>query len=228
MYWRFNQNPAANTISAFRHFQGNSRTRRVELLYCDNAPELTSVGRELRYNVEYSQPGVPQTNGLAERNNQDILSGTRTMLAAAGLPACFWPWAAPCYCMRRNSLVNSQTGESPWSKTHGGEDLSRKLIPFGCGVWFKPAPTKYVPSKWEPRGQWGIFAGYRLAPGCEWRGDYFVWDLDQFMGVDFSVDSSGRSQPNICEAPMAHIAETAQIIQIIQIPLTNNSATPNK
>ena len=94
-------------------------------------------------------------------------------------------------------MVSTQTGESPWSKTHGGEDPSKKLIPFGCGVWFKPAPTKYVPSKWEPRGQWGIFAGYRFAPGCEWRGDYYVWDLDQFMGVDFSVDSSGRAQPNM-------------------------------
>ena len=178
-----------STVAALKDFVGG---RKVELFYCDNSDELRKAGEELRFTTEFSQPGVPQTNGIAERNNRDILSGTRTALISAGLPACFWPYASQCYTMNRNCLVDASTGTSPWSVTHGGETLDGKLFPFGRGVWFTPSPSKYTPGKWDGRAQWGIFAGYRLSPGCQSRGDYLVWDLDQLISIDFSSDADGK------------------------------------
>ena len=51
---------------------------------------------------EFSLPGVPKSNALAERTVQIVLQGTRTLLVAAGAPICFWPYAAECFCFHEN------------------------------------------------------------------------------------------------------------------------------
>ena len=74
-------------------------------------------------------------------------------------------------------------GRSPWYKKYG-EVFPGKIIPFGCGVYFKP--MKWSPiSKAAPAMSFGIFMGYRLAPGGKWNGEYLVADLDDFaLGAD--------------------------------------------
>ena len=49
-----------------------------------------------------SIPGVPRTNGVAERQVQEVIYGTRVLLCMAGLPACFWPFAMCFYCDARD------------------------------------------------------------------------------------------------------------------------------
>ena len=66
-----------------------------------------------------------------------------------------------------------------------------KSIPFGCGVWFLPAPTKYANSKSAPKRSFGIFLGYRLQPGGLWNGEYVVADLDEFVSAIVDVDAPG-------------------------------------
>ena len=48
---------------------------------------------------------MPQTNGVAERAVQDVLDGARTIMVHAGLPAYFWSYAAPCYCLLKNTIL---------------------------------------------------------------------------------------------------------------------------
>ena len=100
---------------------------------------------------------------------------TRTALVAAGIPACFWPYAAPTVCFNKN--CQSRDGTSAWYRTHK-KHFGSELFPFGCGVWFLPSPTTGGNAKWEPRASYGVFAGYRTTPGYNWRGDYLVWDLE--------------------------------------------------
>ena len=83
-----------------------------------------------------SQPGVPQTNAVAERANGDVLAGTRSLLLAAGLPYYFWEYAVECDCILDNVGRIDGEGESPWSRTHG-RGFKGKLIPFGSKVFFK-------------------------------------------------------------------------------------------
>ena len=37
---------------------------------------------------------------------------------------------------------------------------------------------------------YGVFLGYRLAPGGRWSGEYIVADLDDFVGKDLRIDSA--------------------------------------
>ena len=139
--------------------------------------------------MEPCQPGVHETNAVIERANSDVLMGTRATCNEAGHPACFWPYAGPCYCM--NDAITSADDGTPTSyEVHTGEPFSGQSFPYGCGVYFKPSPTKYTPSKAAPRMSYGVFLGYRLAPGGRWNGEYIVADLDDFAGKDLSIDLS--------------------------------------
>ncbi len=138
---------------------------------------------------EHSQPGVPQTNALIERANQDILQGTRTLLLQAGLPACFWTFAAPCYCLLDNTAEKKETVSS-W-KRRFGEPFGGKRLPFGCLVSYLPSPTKGLTGSvgtWNPSAREGVFAGYDIQPGYRWSGRYLVWDLRDFHGISLQRD----------------------------------------
>ena len=82
-------------------------------MYADGAGSIVKACRIERINLEESQPGVPQSNGVIERANGDIVSGTRALMMQAGLPDCFWRFAASCYCHHENITVDTD-GESPY------------------------------------------------------------------------------------------------------------------
>ena len=67
---------------ALRSFIGDSKVRRF---YSDNADEPIGAARNLGAPHEASQQGMPQTNGIIEREVQDLPTGARTLLVAAGL-----------------------------------------------------------------------------------------------------------------------------------------------
>ena len=121
-----------------REFCGNQQIKSADI---DNHTSLIKACSDLKIVTDFSQPGMPQTNGLIESTNGDILAGTRALLVEAGLPACFWPWAATCYCHHENTTLDA-AGSSPWHRRHGTHWEAR-LIPFGCGVYVKPSITKY-------------------------------------------------------------------------------------
>ena len=63
-----------------------------------------------------------------------------------------------------------------------------------------PAVAKYVPSKADPRMQWGVLLGYSLAPGGHWNGEYLVVDFSDFSGQSLAMDADGydyRITPHI-------------------------------
>ena len=120
-----------------REFCGNQKIKSACL---DNHSSLIKACRDLKLVPDFSQPGVPQTNGLIESTNGDILSGTRALLVEAGLPGCFWPLAAKCYCHHENIALDA-AGSSPWHRRHGAH-WDARLIRCGCGVYFKPSTTK--------------------------------------------------------------------------------------
>ena len=101
----------------------------MQRLYSDNSSELKAAAEKLGVPHEGSQPGVPVSNAIAERNNQDILAMTKTAQCAAGFPACAWPHAAPYVCFQHN--IHWEDGqESPWSMTHKKGEFTGLKIPF--------------------------------------------------------------------------------------------------
>ncbi len=89
------------------------------MLYTDKAPQFAEVCRLDRIVPETSQPGVPQTNGIIERTNQDIVVGSRALLAQAGMPACLWIFAAPCDCLQDNIADRPNGDVSAWKNKLG-------------------------------------------------------------------------------------------------------------
>ena len=55
-------------------------------------------------------------NAMAERNVQDIVHASRKLLERAGMPACMWPYAAPCYCFNHNTEIVKDKVDSSTSK----------------------------------------------------------------------------------------------------------------
>ena len=67
-----------------------------------------------------------------------MVRGIRAMLISAGLPNCYWPFAAKCYAFMR-TIVKSRE-DSIFAKLHDGEHFSGPRIPFGALV-------RAIPSK---------------------------------------------------------------------------------
>ena len=179
---------AEETAACIHHFIGS---RPIGFLYSDNSGEISQACKDIGMAHETSQQGVPHTNSIIEMANQIIISHTRAQLLRAGLPPRFWSFAAPCWCFNEN--IDKGLGDSAWSHTHGSE-FEGKRIPFGAKVFFKPAPTKNQnPKKWEPDSSVGVFAGYKIRRGYEWKDEYLVWDLSDFVDADLSMGSHGYS-----------------------------------
>ena len=117
----------SSTVEALQRYIGDAKGKRF---YSDNADELVAAARELSIPHEASQQGMPETNGIIEREVQDMLGGTRTIMFAAGLPGYFWSVAAPCYMHLDNCTPHPTTGLDSWSQRYG-EPFRGQLIPLG-------------------------------------------------------------------------------------------------
>ena len=95
---------AEATEIAIRTFLDGDNAR---LAYSDNAGNLKKAMADQRIVHEFSLPGVQKSNGLIERYVQDVLQGVRTLLVQAGLPLCFWPYAADCFVFCSNVFGHS-------------------------------------------------------------------------------------------------------------------------
>ena len=170
------------TRKAFKWFCGG---RKIQRIYSDNSGELIAAADKLGVPHEPAEPGVPVSNAIAERNNQDILNMAKPALCRAGLPACCWPFAAPHACFMENTHWEDGR-ESAWAKTHRKGEFTGPKVPFGARVWFKPSETRLgdVPGKWEPDSLEGVFAGYLLSPGYQWTKQFLVWAVTDFDGLE--------------------------------------------
>ena len=59
---------------------------RPKVIYSDNADEIIKAVKDLASGGrhEFSQPGMPQTNGVAERAVQYVLDGARALMSTQG------------------------------------------------------------------------------------------------------------------------------------------------
>ena len=126
-----------DVVRAVKQFIGAKKVRQA---YSDHAPQFIEAMNEMKIPIDHSLPGRPQTNSIAERTNQFILTATSTCLLEAGLPPCFWRTAILCVCHLLNVEPNDDE-LSAWCKLHGS-DFAGKLIPYGARVNYKPPKTR--------------------------------------------------------------------------------------
>ena len=172
--------------------------------YNENALCLAFAARSIGLKQEFSLPGVSQTNGIAEVNNRIIIASTRKLLAQAGLPACWWPYASPTYCFQHNALLDLDN-QSGYYEQHGSH-FPGEMFPFGCIVYYMVSPTRDGRDKTEPALRTGIFMGYRTPPGGLWQGDYLVADIDDFSGLSLHT----HAEPALFAKVRPHITRTVK------------------
>ena len=165
--------------------------RKVKLAYSDVAPEFDAAMAQLRTPIDHSLQGLPKSNSLAERTNQEVINTVATSLLHAGLPAQYWHFALNYVTHNLNIEDVEGDGDSAW-KRMTGEDFKGKAIPFGAKVFFKPTDTreKTYAGKFDPKGIPGVFAGYVITTGQQWSRKYRVWDMAEFAGVNLSMDAA--------------------------------------
>lgn len=136
--------------------------------------------------------------------NKTVIPGTRRLLCNSGLPACWWPYAGPCYCFLRNVMLDENNESSYYEQR--GVHFPGKVLPFGCLVYYLPPPTTDHRAKAAPTLRPAIFLGYRTPPGGLWAGDYLVADFDTFQGLSMHTDA----EPGIFKNCRAQITRTVK------------------
>ena len=165
---------AENTIESLQQFQGTDKIRSFR---CDNSQELKAAARELKWPKDTSTPGVPQTNGLAERWVRTSKEGTAATRLRGGASIQWSRFAGPCFAFHHN-IAGKQ--ESPYCKRHGVECNAAK-IPFFAQVEFMPTPeTEETSHSMGPKVLDGLFLGYHSHAGGKWSGDYYVAEFEPF------------------------------------------------
>ena len=158
---------ADDAYGAVAEYFGTERPVDV-YVWSDSAHELKRALIDLRIPHGKATPGRHQANGFCERTVRAVIDGARAGLEHAGLPSCFWVFAIRHWCFQHNVEVTD--GDSPWNRRHGQGQFQGPLLPFGCTVDFlaKAETVKALP-KFEPRASVGIFVGYHLQPGGQWK-----------------------------------------------------------
>ena len=200
-----------DVVRAVKQFIGAKKVRQA---YSDHAPQFIEAMNEMKIPIDHSLPGRPQTNSIAERTNQFILTATSTCLLEAGLPPCFWRTAILCVCHLLNVEPNDDE-LSAWCKLHG-TDFAGKLIPYGARVNYKPPKTREAGQlhKFGPDCIPGVFAGYHIGPGMHWSRQYKVWPLSEFVHQNLGDDAS-KPEHRLLKP---HLTEKVEMVTPLTFP----------
>jgi len=165
----------ADTVHAINMFAGQ---RKIKAAYSDGSEEIQAACKQLCIPHTTSTPGRPRSNGVAERTVRQVITGVRVALHSAGLPDPFWQYAARHWCHGYNITPGEKPGQRSAYFYKWGHDFAGQLIPFGALIRYKVGPLKQrLWSKLQAQSVPGIFLGYKLHPGGEWRGEYTVQSL---------------------------------------------------
>ena len=150
-----------DVVRAVKQFIGAKKIRQA---YSDHAPQFIEAMNEMKIPIDHSLPGRPQTNSIAERTNQFILTATSTCLLEAGLPPCFWRTAILCVCHLLNVEPNDDE-LSAWCKLHG-TDFAGKLIPYGARVSLRRQEKQVNSTNLDPILYQEFSQDITLVQGC--------------------------------------------------------------
>jgi len=123
---------------------------------------------------------------FAEREVRQMLEGARSNLLQSGLPLKMWPLAMQHHATAINASPQLDGSESPW-QLRFGEEFPAMHIPFGAKVlfWNNPKRADNTAGKLPPTSNEGIFLGYYIQPGHDWKGEYLVAKLE---AADYHVN----------------------------------------
>nr|GFB68823.1 hypothetical protein [Tanacetum cinerariifolium] len=125
----------------------NLLSLKVKIIRCDNGTDFENSDLNQFCEVkgikrEFSIPGTPQQNGIAERKNRTLIEAAKTLLADSLLPIPFWAEAVNTACYVQNRvLVTKPHNKTPYELLHGRLPSIGFMRPFGCPVTILNTPN---------------------------------------------------------------------------------------
>ncbi|KAI0524826.1 hypothetical protein KFK09_004214 [Dendrobium nobile] len=108
--------------------------------------------------AQYTMPGTPQQNGVAERRNRTLMDMVRCMLSYSSLPLSLWMHALKTAMYLLNRVPSKAVSKTPFELWTGRKPSLNHLLVWGC-----PAEIKIYNSherKLDSRTTSGFFIGY--------------------------------------------------------------------
>ncbi|KAL0400339.1 UNVERIFIED_CONTAM: hypothetical protein Sradi_2377200 [Sesamum radiatum] len=173
----------------------NQTNRKIKALWSDRggkclSGEFIDYLKENEILSQWTPPGTPQLNRVAERRNLTLFDMVRSMLSFTELPPSFWGYALETAAKLLNIAPSKSVPQMPYEVWHG-KPASYKYL----RVWGSPAYVKrLVGDKLDSRSSLCRFIGYPK----EIVGYYFYDPAEQkvfisrnavFLEKDFSSDS---------------------------------------
>ena len=158
------------------------------MFYLDKAPQLKKACDKMGWRQNTSVPYISKSNGVAERNLRTVLEGTRVNLEQAGLHHSYWSHAARHWCLARN-IQDEHDMKPPW-ELRFGEKFKGPFIPFCARIdyWIGPKLKPKKELRFVPTSNPGVFLGYAIQAGFNWRHEYVVLPLRESMEI--SIEGS--------------------------------------
>ena len=157
-----------STIDVINQCYGGHK---IDSIYSDGADQFDKLAKHRKAVHDTCTPGRKTNNAMIENMNGIVQRKTATLLVAAGAPVVLWPFATQCFANLRNFVISDDTGKSAYYR-RWSQHIPGKVIPFGAGVFFKPAASRqeFYPPKMNPRMEFGISIGYHMPPDQPWKG----------------------------------------------------------
>ncbi|CAI7933688.1 unnamed protein product [Closterium sp. NIES-54] len=137
---------------------------KVKVIRTDNGGEFIgtdfeAVLKKKGIQHQLTVPYNPQQNGVAERFNQTLQEGARTLLGHAGLPDPFWVSALRLVALVKNRMLATVVDKQwvPYTRWYGSAPPVNMLRAYGCMVVFHVPKEKR--GKLEDSGRWGVHLG---------------------------------------------------------------------
>ena len=113
---------------------------------------------ENRIVAQYTTPGTPQQNGVAERRNRTLMDMVRSMTSVSNLPPNMWSEALKTAVYILNRVPSKSVPKTPFELWNGWKPSLNHVHIWGCQVEVRV----YNPHerKLDPRTVSGFFIGY--------------------------------------------------------------------
>ncbi|KAL0433528.1 UNVERIFIED_CONTAM: hypothetical protein Slati_2687100 [Sesamum latifolium] len=180
VYLMWYKSEAFGRFKEYRLEVENQTNCKIKALRSDRGGEYLS-GESIDYLKEngilsqWTPPGTPQLNGVAERRNRTLLDMVRSMMSFSELPPSFWGHALETAVKLLNIAPSKSVPQTPYEIWHG-KPASYKYL----RVWGSPAYVKrLVGDKLDSRSSLYRFIEYPK----ETAGYYFYDPTEQKVFV---------------------------------------------
>jgi transposase InsO family protein len=108
--------------------------------------------------AQYTTPGTPEQNGVAERRNRTLLNMIRSMMCTSGLPKFLWGEALKTANYLTNRIPSKAVTKIPFETWKNRKPSIQHLHVWGCRAEARPYNPKE--SKLDSKTVSGFFIGY--------------------------------------------------------------------